>query len=110
MTNGAIIIIIESYRRNPNPARVAGDYLRKEAEMRVTDASLINDNPRCVGCRYNTFRSRGGMGKECNGGTMDDHRRCPEWAINEFLETHTFKKGEVFSVSMVSQWLRGEIP
>lgn len=77
--------------------------------MRITPTMLINDNPRCVGCRYNTPKTQGGLGRECNGGAMDDHSRCPEWAINDFLKTHTFRRGEVFKVSMVSQWMRGEI-
>lgn len=41
---------------------------------------------RCSGCRYNTPKTRGGSGKICNGYTMADHSRCPEWVINEYLK------------------------
>lgn len=37
----------------------------------------------CKGCEYNTPKTRGGKGRICNGVTMRDLRRCPEWVINE---------------------------
>jgi len=44
-----------------------------------------NHEPKCRGCKYNTFKTHGGKGKVCNGGTMKNYSRCPEWAINEYL-------------------------
>lgn len=41
---------------------------------------------RCNGCRYNTPKAKGGDGRICNGYTMNDHNRCPEWVINEYIK------------------------
>lgn len=39
----------------------------------------------CVGCRWRVPKSLGGEGIVCNGSTMKEHGRCPEWAISWFL-------------------------
>jgi len=49
----------------------------------------MNNDLRCKGCRYNTFKTKGGNGKICNGITMTKHDRCPEWVINEYLSSST---------------------
>ena len=44
---------------------------------------------RCKSCCYNTPKTRGGRGRICNGSTMKDHSRCPEWVINEYGRNHS---------------------
>lgn len=44
---------------------------------------MANKNPECQKCPYNIFKSKGGYGKVCNGYTMAEEKRCPEWRIKE---------------------------
>lgn len=46
---------------------------------------MSNQNRECIGCPYNTPKTQGGYGKTCNGYTMEEFGRCPEWRINEKL-------------------------
>ena len=43
----------------------------------------INTNPKCKDCLYNISKTKGGHGKICNGYTMQEFNRCPEWRISE---------------------------
>ena len=63
----------------------------------------MNEDPRCQKCRYNTFKTRGGRGNICNGLTMTQHSRCPEWVINEYLEK---VKPKVMVMTMVVTYNR----
>jgi hypothetical protein len=47
----------------------------------------MRKDARCSGCKYNTPKSRGGVGRVCNGFTMSEYDRCPEWVVNEYLKT-----------------------
>ncbi|GAI13922.1 unnamed protein product [marine sediment metagenome] len=47
---------------------------------------MANNNRECIGCPYNTPKTQGGYGKTCNGYTMEEEGRCPEWRINEIRE------------------------
>jgi len=64
----------------------------------------LNRVPACQGCRYNTSKNiSGGLGRTCNGGTMQNRNRCPEWAINLYMqEVHT----EVLSMHDVVQYFK----
>lgn len=44
----------------------------------------MNKDRRCLNCKYNTPKAKGGEGRICNGFTMEKHNRCPEWVISEF--------------------------
>lgn len=57
---------------------------------------MSNQNPECIGCPYNTPKTQGGYGKTCNGYTMEEFGRCPEWRINEIREekAEAVKKNE----------------
>lgn len=46
---------------------------------------MANHNARCASCRYNTPKTRGGVGRLCNGEAMRLHNRCPEWAIDQYI-------------------------
>jgi len=46
---------------------------------------MANHNTQCAGCRYNTPRCRGGVGKLCTGESMRLHNRCPEWAAGQYV-------------------------
>lgn len=41
----------------------------------------MNSHPECLGCEYNTPKTKGGQGRICNGYTQPT--RCPEWVIHE---------------------------
>ena len=67
----------------------------------------MNKHPTCQGCKYNTPKVQGGLGRLCNGFTQP--ARCPEWAINEYNNHHTHTLGYPFKMSYVSAYMRGEI-
>ena len=48
---------------------------------------MKNTNVKCQGCKYNTPKTQGGQGRMCNGYTMKDYNRCPEWVIHERQKT-----------------------
>ena len=48
----------------------------------------MNKNEVCKECQYNTFKTRGGKGKLCNGDLMARRLRCPEWAINDYVDNN----------------------
>ena len=66
----------------------------------------MNEDTRCKECRYNIFRTRGGKGKICNGSTMTQYSRCPEWVINEYMEKVKPKTMVMTSVVMYNR-IRG---
>jgi hypothetical protein len=47
---------------------------------------MANKEKCCMGCPYNTTKMQGGRGKLCNGYTMKEYGRCPEWRISEMLK------------------------
>lgn len=47
---------------------------------------------RCIGCKYNRI---------CNGYTMSEENRCPEWVISEFLKTFKPVGREQWTMKMV---------
>jgi len=47
---------------------------------------MPNQNPECIGCPENTPKTQGGYGRTCNGYTMEEEGRCPEWRINEIRD------------------------
>jgi hypothetical protein len=64
----------------------------------------MNKNNQCSECKYNTFKSKGGKGKICNGVTMEKYQRCPEWAINEYNSSGKALKS--FRMSDVVEYMR----
>jgi len=42
----------------------------------------MKTDSRCTGCKYNTPKKHGGFGRGCNGYTMREFDRCPEFVIN----------------------------
>lgn len=55
---------------------------------------MANENPECRSCPYNTFKSKGGYGKICNGYTMAKEKRCPEWRMSELRQEEEQKEKE----------------
>ena len=53
----------------------------------VAMPNMPNHEPKCEGCQYNTPKTRGGQGKICNGYTMTEEGRCPQWRISEIRES-----------------------
>ena len=51
---------------------------------------MANKEEYCIGCAYNTFKTKGGEGKICNGSTMKNFNRCPEWRINEAIRNDEY--------------------
>jgi len=64
----------------------------------------MNKHPECKGCKYNTPKTQNGLGRLCNGSSQP--RRCPEWAINEYLDHIS---PVYFEQSQVSAYMRGEL-
>jgi hypothetical protein len=58
---------------------------------------------RCSECKYNTPKTKGGSGRNCNGITMEKYQRCPEWAINAYLASKTVV---IFTMHDVIQSMR----
>ncbi len=56
-----------------------------------------SSDERCVGCIYNVPVKMGGEGWLCNGITMTQNNRCPEWVINAYRKTLKFKQPFVMS-------------
>ena len=44
---------------------------------------MANTNLSCKHCVYNITKTKGGFGKLCNGYTVKQYGRCPEWRITE---------------------------
>ena len=66
--------------------------------------NMGNTNQHCRYCRYNAYKTKGGKGKICNGETMRLKSRCPEWAINEYLQVkqpRTLKMSEVVNFNQI---------
>jgi len=68
---------------------------------------MANTKENCRGCKYNTPKTQGGRGRLCDGFTQPI--RCPDWAINEYIRTHTHSMKNPFRMSYISAFMRGEI-